>query len=248
MTSAKRAKILIADCLLGSLSFVALFFSVDGSAVAARSPEECPIEQGTFLWFTFVAMFSVLLNFAPRSLECRLARRTFIQEESGQRERQLWRQRFRDVAFWIISSGLSCIHLLIITAFLANLSQADEAKWLFTFGIVLVRKLLIVPLLACLFSGLGTELSLHTGEIRPPKKLGLDLQLSDEGHEQNEQNEQNEEPADGKKGEECEEGDEIQEWHEEGQGGQGGEGSGAGNDRRVWFEKVQELAGAGVAM
>ena len=25
---------------------MALFFSVDGSAVGARSPEECPIEQG----------------------------------------------------------------------------------------------------------------------------------------------------------------------------------------------------------
>ena len=48
MTAAKRAKIIM-DCVLGSMAFVALFFSVDGSAVAARSPADCPIEQGTFL-------------------------------------------------------------------------------------------------------------------------------------------------------------------------------------------------------
>ena len=44
------------DCILGSMAFVALFFSVDGSAVAARSPEECPVQQGTIWWYTFVAL------------------------------------------------------------------------------------------------------------------------------------------------------------------------------------------------
>ena len=39
------------DCILGSLAFVAIFFSVDGSAVAARSPADCPVQQGTFLWY-----------------------------------------------------------------------------------------------------------------------------------------------------------------------------------------------------
>ena len=38
------------------MAFVALFFSVDGSAVAARSPEECPVQQGTIWWYTFVAL------------------------------------------------------------------------------------------------------------------------------------------------------------------------------------------------
>ena len=201
---------------MSSLAFVAIFFSVDGSAVAARSPEDCPIEQGTFLWFTLVALFSVLLNFLPRSLECHLARRDFIQEKPGLlRNRQLFMQRCSDVAFWILSLGLSLIHLLVVTSFLANLSEADEHKWLFTFGVVLVRELLIVPLLACLFSGLGTEASLRSraGEpILPPKKLGLDLQ-----HGQ------------------------MSNADEDG----GGVECRTGGDPRVWSQKVQELAGMG---
>ena len=50
VTAAKRGKIFM-DCILGSLAFVAIFFSVDGSAVAARSPADCPVQQGTFLWY-----------------------------------------------------------------------------------------------------------------------------------------------------------------------------------------------------
>ena len=60
VTAAKRGKIFM-DCILGSLAFVAIFFSVDGSAVAARSPADCPVQQGTFLWYTFVTLFSILL-------------------------------------------------------------------------------------------------------------------------------------------------------------------------------------------
>eukprot|EP00439_Symbiodinium_sp_Y106_P003949 s2165_g1.t1 len=189
MTAAKRAKIIM-DCVLGSMAFVALFFSVDGSAVAARSPADCPIEQGTFLWYTFVAMFSVLLNFLPRSLECHLAYRSFVQERSGRRRWQLWMRRCKDLAFWMFSIGLSLIQLLVVTAFLANLSEADEFKWMFTFAVVLLRKLVIVPVLACFFSSLGTELSRcgRAGEpIVPPKKLGLDLEvpeLADGGPQQ----------------------------------------------------------------
>ncbi|CAE7539239.1 unnamed protein product [Symbiodinium sp. KB8] len=128
----------------GSLAFVALFFSVDGSAVGARSPEECPIEQGSFLWYTFVALFSVLLNCVPRS------------------------------------------YLLVVTAFLANLSEVDEAKWMFSFAVVVVRKLVVVPVLATLLSSVGTELSICalSGEaLSPPKKFGLDLQLATDGKE-----------------------------------------------------------------
>ena len=58
MTAAKRAKI-TADCILGSLAFLALFFSVDGSAVAARDASKCPIERGSALWYIFLAVVSV---------------------------------------------------------------------------------------------------------------------------------------------------------------------------------------------
>eukprot|EP00913_Durusdinium_trenchii_P009686 g9102.t1 len=78
ITSAKRAKI-IADCILGSLAFVALFFSVDGSAVAARKASDCPVQQGTFLWYAFVAIASICLNLIPRSLITYFAYRGFVQ-------------------------------------------------------------------------------------------------------------------------------------------------------------------------
>ena len=51
---------------------------------------------------------------------------------------------------------------------------------MFTFFVVLLRKFVLVPLLACLFSSLGTELSGWGQErILPPRKLGLDLQQLD---------------------------------------------------------------------
>ncbi|CAE7248839.1 SYT4 [Symbiodinium sp. CCMP2456] len=176
MTAAKRAKIIM-DCLLGSLAFVALFFSVDGSAVAARSPSECPIEQGTFLWYTFVALLSVTLNFLPRSLESHLAWRSFVQEDTTHRRWQLWRRHCKDSGFWVLSVALSLLHLLVIMAFLANLAEADEYKWMFTCAVVILRlqrdlflavwprkqmkgKIVIVPLIACLLSSLGTELAM----------------------------------------------------------------------------------------
>ena len=83
-------------------AFVALFFSVDGTAVAARSPADCPIEQGTFLWYIFVAMLSVLLNFVPRSLEVYLAQRTFVQESRLNRRWQLRMRQFKDRATKLI--------------------------------------------------------------------------------------------------------------------------------------------------
>eukprot|EP00439_Symbiodinium_sp_Y106_P030900 s444_g3.t1 len=179
MTAAKRAKIMM-DCLLGSLAFVALFFSVDGTAVAARSPAECPIDQGSFLWYTFVAMFSVLLNFVPRSLEIYLARRGFVQESRLNRRWQLRVRRLKDAGFWAFSFCLSGLHLVVVSAFLANMAEVDEGKWMFTFFVVLLRKFVLVPLLACLFSSLGTELSGWGQErILPPRKLGLDLQQLD---------------------------------------------------------------------
>ena len=50
------------------MAFVALFFSVDGSAVAARSPEDCPVQQGTIWWYTFVALCPGDGNFKRRRL------------------------------------------------------------------------------------------------------------------------------------------------------------------------------------
>ncbi|CAE7456274.1 SYT4, partial [Symbiodinium necroappetens] len=185
ITAAKRAKI-VGDEILGSLAFVALFFSVDGSAVGARSPEECPIEQGSFLWYTFVALFSVLLNCVPRSLEYRLAQRGFVQKSHEHYTQQLLGRQLKDIGFWLVGSCLSLCYLLVVTAFLANLSEGDEAKWMFSFAVVVVRKLVVVPVLATLLSSVGTELSICalSGEaLSPPKKFGLDLQLATEGKE-----------------------------------------------------------------
>lgn len=180
MTAAKRAKIIM-DCILGSLTFVALFFSVDGTAVAARSPSNCPVQQGTFLWYTFVAIVSILLNLIPRAIIMYFAYRGFVQESQKYRKWQLRKQRLKDVGFWCLGAAISALHLLVIVAFLANLSPVDEWKWIISFTVVVFRKMVVVPLLACLFSGLGTELTAwQLGQEMtkaPPEKLGLDMNL-----------------------------------------------------------------------
>ena len=145
--------------------------------MAARSPAECPIDQGSFLWYTFVAMFSVLLNLVPRSLEVSLAQRSFVKESRAYRRWQWWRRSFKDASFWVLSLAFSLLHLLVILAFLANLSEGDEQKWMFTFGVVLLRKLVVVPLLASLLSGLGTTCAngiCSASKLVPPRKFRLD--------------------------------------------------------------------------
>eukprot|EP00439_Symbiodinium_sp_Y106_P050233 s6153_g6.t1 len=182
MTAAKRAKICM-DCVMGSLCFAALFFSVDGSALSARSPAECPLEQGSLIWYLFVATFSVLLNFIPRSLQICLAQRGFVRTSLSPHQ-HLIRTRCKDVAFWLWGICLSTFHLLVIMAFLSDLVESDEWKWMFAFTIVLARKLLLVPLLACVLSSLGTQLAdcrQPGGVAAPPKKFGLDLQLAKSG-------------------------------------------------------------------
>ena len=216
VTAAKRGKIFM-DCILGSLAFVAIFFSVDGSAVAARSPADCPVQQGTFLWYTFVTLFSILLlvggfrhgfyfpfhiwdnpsqltfiffrgvgipptrlNFIPRSLLFHLAWRDFEQRDRAHRRRQLRKRLWWDIQFWVVAIGLSCLHVLVITAFLANLGEADEWKWMLSFTVVLLRKLIIVPLVSCIFSGLVSEVTAFAQPALlsdPPRKFGLDLSL-----------------------------------------------------------------------
>ena len=67
VTAAKRAKINM-DCILGSLTFLAIFFSADGSAVSARNPADCPVQQNSVLWIVLISLVSVFLNFVPRHL------------------------------------------------------------------------------------------------------------------------------------------------------------------------------------
>ena len=70
--------------------------------------------------------------------------------------------------------AISSLQLLLIMAFLANLREADEWKWMISFLVVLARKMLIVPLLACMFSSIGTELAALTQPSfasKPPKQM-----------------------------------------------------------------------------
>ena len=180
ITAARRAKIFM-DCILGSLVFVALLFSVDGSAVAARSPSECPMQQHSFLWYVFVAAMSVTLNLVPRSLEFCLAQRGFVQESLDGRQQQLQRRRLADAAFWTASICLSVFHLLFVAAFLATLGEVDEWQWMLSFALVLLRKLVVVPVLATTISSVGTAFGTSTlskQAMVPPKKFGLDMQLA----------------------------------------------------------------------
>ena len=178
LTAAKRAKLFM-DGMLGSMAFLALFFSIDGSVLAARSPEACPLEQGSLVYYIFVAFLSILLNFVPQSLMSSLAWRDFEQE--GLRKRQLLKRRLRDVGFWIMSASLSCFHLLLIIAFLANLSELEEWKWMLCLAVLLLRKLLLVPLVACVLSSIASELvlvALPQLTTQPPRKLGVEFKQS----------------------------------------------------------------------
>lgn len=176
ITAAKRAKITM-DCLLGSLAFVALFFSVDGSAVAARNPSDCPIEQSSLLWIVAISLTAILLNFVPRRLVYAFGSRNFVQA-SSHRKRQLLLRRAWDLGFWLLGTCLSCFHLLMIMAFLANLGTAHEWKWMASFGLVLLRKLVLVPLLAAIFSFCLDLVGVKT--TKAPEKFGLDVEFVDE--------------------------------------------------------------------
>ncbi|CAE7392808.1 SYT4 [Symbiodinium sp. CCMP2456] len=180
VSAAKRAKVTM-DSFLGALAFAAIFFSVDGSAVASRRPSECPVAQGSVLWYMLASSVAVLLNSLPCGLVRSLAHRSFVQAIANHR-RQLRMRLFWDAAFWAVGFCLSILHLLIIVAFLANLGEEHEWKWMTSFAFVVLRKLFVVPLLACIIS-LGPELLCSACMASPrtaPKSFGLDMDLLDE--------------------------------------------------------------------
>ncbi|CAE7583205.1 SYT4 [Symbiodinium natans] len=175
LSAARRAKISM-DGLLGSLAFAALFFSVDGSAVASRNPSDCAIEQGSLTWYLFASVLAMLMNSVPCILVHRLARRDFVQRRQNWRL-QLARRWLGSLCFWSFGLGLSTLHLLIIAAFLANMGEEHHWVWMFSFTVVIFRKLVIVPLLACAFS-LGPDLlcggCTTSSSTAAPKKFGLE--------------------------------------------------------------------------
>eukprot|EP00913_Durusdinium_trenchii_P017661 g16600.t1 len=70
-------------------------------------------------------MVSVCLNVVPRSFMYRLARRSFTKRDENVRKQQC--QRWcKDMAFWTVSFAFSAFHLLLITAFLANLGPGPK--------------------------------------------------------------------------------------------------------------------------
>ena len=134
----------------------------------------------TFIFFRGVGIPPTRLNFIPRSLLFHLAWRDFEQRDRAHRRRQLRKRLWWDIQFWVVAIGLSCLHVLVITAFLANLGEADEWKWMLSFTVVLLRKLIIVPLVSCIFSGLVSEVTAFAQPALlsdPPRKFGLDLSL-----------------------------------------------------------------------
>ncbi|CAE7601919.1 SYT4 [Symbiodinium sp. CCMP2592] len=180
-TAAKRAKITM-DCLFGSLAFAAVFFSVDGSAVAARNAAACPVQQNSLVWIVSISLVSVLLNFLPRHLVSLLAARNFVQALQD-REQQLRMRWYKDCLFWFIGICFTLLHLLFITAFLANLGVEHEWKWMTCFAVVLLRKLVFVPFLASLLS-LGPSLVGAEGtNAAAPERFGLDLPTEHENME-----------------------------------------------------------------
>ena len=114
-----------------------------------------------------------------------LAWRDFEQRvDIAHRRRQLRKRLWWDIQFWAVAIGLSCLHVLVIAAFLANLGEADEWKWMLSFTVVFLRKLIIVPMVSCIFSGLVSEVTAFAQPALisdPPRKFGLDLMLGSTG-------------------------------------------------------------------
>ncbi|CAE8634973.1 unnamed protein product, partial [Polarella glacialis] len=188
VSAGKRAK-LLADELLGTLALSALLFSVSGSAVAARNPTACEAPRGSFGWLVLVTLTSAALNALPRTLLYNLAVRSFQDDGGGdprQRQQQLLRSRSADLRFWLVGGLLSGLHLLVILGFLAQLGEADEWKWLFSFSFVLASSLLLGPGLfaACLATATQLAVARHPELARqPPFSLGVDLSLCEKDEE-----------------------------------------------------------------
>ncbi|CAE8653807.1 unnamed protein product, partial [Polarella glacialis] len=182
VSAGKRAK-LLADGLLGTLAISALLFSVSGSAVAARNPTACAAPGGSVGWLVLVTLTSAALNALPRTLLYNLAVRSFQDDGGGdprQRQQQLLRSRSADLRFWLVGGLLSGLQVMIILSFLAQLGEADEWKWLFSFFLNLCSSLLLGPVLCAAGLATATQLAVarHPELARtPPFSLGVDLSL-----------------------------------------------------------------------
>ncbi|CAJ1395284.1 unnamed protein product [Effrenium voratum] len=171
VSAAKRAKLAL-DSVLGALAFVALFFTWEGSAVVFQG-DACPVEQGSILWYVFVSCSAILLNALPCSCMHSLARRQFAREWPD----RSWQLKVRscwDFGFWALGMCLTTCHVMMILAILANLQVEHEWKWMISLAVVLARKLILVPFLACVLS-LVPDLLPDDGQVS--KKFGLDMQL-----------------------------------------------------------------------
>ena len=132
-----------------------------------------------------MAFASICLNLIPRSLLSIFAYRGFVQRW-GHWRLQLRLRQCMDLGFWTLGATwqrrcglteaqvlITCLQLLVIIAFLANLREADEGKWMISFGVVVIRKMIVVPVLACIISSLGTEIHALLQPqfvLKPPKQ------------------------------------------------------------------------------
>lgn len=182
MHALKRALILSVR-LLGSLALTAIFFTVNGDAMAATAPSKCPLEPWSPWRYLLVMAVSGVVNMLPLSLLNWMASRWFyhLPDATAEDARKYARIRFiEDLVFAVWGCGLTALNLLILVGFLAELKTEEQAKWLLTFGLVVGRILVAQPLLVSLLIATAAELvAWRAPELisSPPRQIEVDLDL-----------------------------------------------------------------------
>lgn len=190
VTSAKRAKISI-DTVLCTLALAALFISVDGTVIDARSPASCSHDSLSLPLYLVIAVVSGLLSTLASILVLYVLRSSFDQKQHATEEVQTTHGTLIDgwtavdISFWFVSSIFSSVFLLLILALVSTLGQGEEDNWVIMFICVLLLGLVVLPLIsACVHVGFACLASFlpdfHDSMSELGCMLGIDVgELSD---------------------------------------------------------------------
>jgi hypothetical protein len=153
---ATMAALVLTTELLTSLALSALWFS------GAESPASCSVESE---WAKAkrsiaVGVISSLLGGLPLAVVLKFRDRDFVyisKEDLISRRRQLRKWFIEDVIVWLFCMAYCGLAVLFITAFIANVDEADREQWLISSISSLCEEALVVPVMtAAVFASLST--------------------------------------------------------------------------------------------
>jgi len=178
-TAAKQTKVLVIDTVLGTLVILAIFFSMDGDAVSARSPSQCPVKGLFVLRSVWKCIAASCLNEIPKAAMSYWSARKPIRLAPRDAISQKRQWLLQDAAFWMVGSTYTACQLCFVMAFLADLNSSSEGMWIFFFFFVLFRPLFLTPLAKAFFFASAAQLVIRMlpGVSKsPPTELGIDLE------------------------------------------------------------------------